>query len=38
MAKSVRYGHSKCPPSADNLPRSYTRKVNGEVVESLTNF
>jgi hypothetical protein len=27
MAKSVRYGHSKCPPSADNLPRQQ-RKIS----------
>lgn len=27
MGKSVRFGHSKCPPSADNLPRQQ-RKIS----------
>ena len=27
MGKSVKFGHSKCPPSADNLPRQQ-RKIS----------
>lgn len=29
MGKSVRFGHSKCPPSADNLPRQRQKISKG---------